>query len=65
MTAEPLVESGFAHDLRVAKNNPACPWRSGHPCHLAGVNNPMGPFQRCLLRTLNEIRRELEFRRSG
>jgi hypothetical protein len=60
---KPVVESGFDHDLRVAKNNHACPWRPGHPCHLADANDPMDPFQRCLLCLLGEILRELEWKR--
>jgi hypothetical protein len=45
----------------------ACSWRNGHPCHLAGGDNPNGlnSFQRCLLCTLNEILRELEWRREN
>jgi hypothetical protein len=42
-----------------------CNWRNGHPCHLAGGDDPKGlnPFQRCLLCLIAELVRELEWRR--
>lgn len=43
---------------------PQCPWRSNHPCHIED-DRGLDPFQKCLICTLNEIRRELELRRLG
>lgn len=67
---KPIVESGFDHELRLAKNNHICPWRSNHRCHIPeDVNKELqvhlDRFQRCLLCMLGEILRELEFRRLG
>jgi hypothetical protein len=61
---DPLVENAFAHELRVFNSLGACPWRNGHPCHLAGKKSlGVDPFKRCLLCLLGEILRELEVRR--
>ena len=56
------VESGLIHDLRLAKNCKPCPWRNNYPCHVKD-DQGLDPFKQCLICTLNEILRELEWRR--